>query len=60
MRVQYYPAYSPPDPATALEENLRRAYPAPQDLLQDRASDRLRHVLERLMEKAKTSESRLC
>ena len=42
MEVQYYPPYIPPDPAMALEDNLRRAYPAPPDLPPDRLADLLR------------------
>ncbi len=54
MEVQYYPPYIPPDPAMALEDNLRRAYPAPPDLPPDRLAD----LLRRLMERAAAQDSR--
>lgn len=55
MDVQYYPPHSPPDPSAALEEHLRRAYPAPDS----RGSARLQEVLRRLKEKANPQDARL-
>jgi len=55
MHVQYYPPHLPPDPAAALEENLRRAYPAPDS----RGSARLQEVLRRLKEKANPKDATL-
>lgn len=49
MRVQYYPPHIPYDPAMALEDTLRRAYPAPEVP----PSARLDALLRRLMEKAR-------
>lgn len=55
MHVQYYPPHSPADPARALEDNLRRAYPD----LPARASDRLQEVLRRLKEKVRPEDAPL-
>lgn len=55
MLVQYYPPHIPCEPATALEDTLRRAYPAPAVA----PSDQLDGLLRRLMEQAQRGEGRL-
>ncbi len=55
MRVQYYPPHIPRDPAGALEDNLRRAYPIPAAPPSDQLDGLLRH----LMAKAQRAGDRL-
>lgn len=47
MQVQYYPPFLPNDPAAALEENLRRAYPAPEDDSPEPLQDAIRRLKDK-------------
>lgn len=46
MLVHYYPPHIPQDPAMALEDSLRRAYPFPTTPPSDRLDGLLRHLME--------------
>ena len=53
MQVHYYPPFSPPDPAAALEDHLRRAYSALDPVSPEPLCDAVRRLTERTTLQAK-------